>query len=284
MKRLPILFFICLLFQTGCSQNNQQSTFWKISGNGLEKPSYLFGTFHLFCQGEVQIDETVLNKFEEVNEVYMELDMDDPQLRSKIQQHMFLEGGKTIKDYMTADEYDAIDQFVQDSLGMPLNRLNRIKPFFLSSMVMVRGFMECQPAQMETILVQKASQNGLEVNGLETIEEQMKALGEIPNDFQIDELLKVINNPEENVQKFDKMKADYNQGNIDVLHQLVEMEMKEHSKSLIDIRNQNWVEKMPEIMEERSALIAVGSGHLGGEKGLVNLLKEKGYSVEPVKL
>lgn len=47
-------------------------------------------------------------------------------------------------------------------------------------------------------------------------------------------------------------------------------------------RNQLWAERIPAIIKEKPTLLAVGSGHLAGNKGLIELLKAKGYQVTPV--
>jgi uncharacterized protein YbaP (TraB family) len=48
-------------------------------------------------------------------------------------------------------------------------------------------------------------------------------------------------------------------------------------------RNRNWVQKLKTIMSEKSVTIAVGAGHLAGEKGVIKLLRKEGYTVKPVK-
>ena len=57
---------------------------------------------------------------------------------------------------------------------------------------------------------------------------------------------------------------------------------KRQEKLVLTDRNRNWAEKMPEIMKKQSSFFAVGSGHLWGDNGLINLLKSKGYTVKPV--
>ena len=52
---------------------------------------------------------------------------------------------------------------------------------------------------------------------------------------------------------------------------------------MINRRNKNWVEQFPKIAKDKSLLIAVGAGHLGGESGLLNLLKQKGYTLRPLE-
>jgi uncharacterized protein YbaP (TraB family) len=57
----------------------------------------------------------------------------------------------------------------------------------------------------------------------------------------------------------------------------------EFTDLLLYDRNANWSKKLQELMPGSSLVIAVGAGHLPGKKGVLNLLREAGYTVEPVK-
>lgn len=86
MKYLLFYSFLLLLF-FGCKaqtdhsfvkQKNDQSLLWEVSGNGLKKPSFLFGTFHLLCKDDIHFSDQLKKAMKESDEIYMELDMDDP--------------------------------------------------------------------------------------------------------------------------------------------------------------------------------------------------------------
>ena len=59
--------------------------------------------------------------------------------------------------------------------------------------------------------------------------------------------------------------------------------MNENSKKwMLEVRNENWAVKMPDVMKEKSTFFAVGAAHLLGKEGLINLLRKAGYSVKPL--
>ena len=60
-------------------------------------------------------------------------------------------------------------------------------------------------------------------------------------------------------------------------------ESEEAMEALIYSRNRNWAEKLVKIMPERTCLVCVGAGHLPGPQGLLQLLRDKGYTVEPMR-
>ena len=140
MKSLAI-FFSCCVFFFGCkSQNKKSSTqknndnntlLWQISGKDLKNPSYLFGTFHLLCKDDIKFSEQLKNVLKTSDEVYMEMDMDDPSTILSGLLYMNMKDGKKLKDLYTAVEYKKIESYFTDSVGIPLMMLQSIKPYFL---------------------------------------------------------------------------------------------------------------------------------------------------------
>ncbi|WP_332913994.1 TraB/GumN family protein [Algoriphagus boritolerans] len=84
----------------GSATAQESSLLWKISGNGLEKESYLFGTIHIICKSDFLMDERITTAFESTEELILELDMSDPQLQLKMQQVSMNPGMKNIKGEM----------------------------------------------------------------------------------------------------------------------------------------------------------------------------------------
>ena len=126
-----------------------------------------------------------------------------------------------------------------------------------------------------------------EIKGLETVAFQASVLDRIPYDKQAKELLNSIDSLEAATKETEEMTRLYKEQDID---QLLEFSLKSEGGStsdmqdiMIDQRNKNWVEQFPGITKNKSILIAVGAGHLGGKAGVLNLLKEKGYMVRPVQ-
>lgn len=287
MKKLVLVllsFTIAILSSYG--QANDNSLLWKVSGNGLEKPSYLYGTFHLLCPGDLQIDDKVTKAFNKSDQLLLELDFDDPTVMPTIQQNMMYKDGTTAKSYLNEDEYKMVKGFFSDSLNMPFERLQTIKPFFLSSMTMMH-FLGCQPASFEQKLTSMAKENSIEVKGLETVKEQLSFIEDIPMDMQKKMLLENMEAYDESKEMFDKMVKHYLEEDIDGINDLMDKYMSdeyaEFKEQLLLKRNKNWVPDIEKIAGKNSSFIAVGAGHLPGEDGLIDLLQQAGYKVEAVK-
>src|SRR5258706_11357198 len=100
MRRLSALFFVSLVSFAAISQNkNDNNTLlWKISGNGLEKPSYLYGTIHMLCTDDAVLSPNFLKAIRNCDEVYFEVDMDNLFEMLGVIGKMKMHGDTTLKD------------------------------------------------------------------------------------------------------------------------------------------------------------------------------------------
>ena len=108
MKKL-ILAAIALFTFTANAQKLDNSLLWKISGNGLSKLSYLFGTIHVTC--DATLDKEVLKALEETEQLYLEMDMDDPNLQMQMMGKMMMKNGKKLTDMVSEEDFAILDGF-----------------------------------------------------------------------------------------------------------------------------------------------------------------------------
>ena len=262
----------------------QSSLLYQVSGNDLAQPSYLFGTIHLMCPDDIRISETLKEKLTNSEQLVLELDMDEPNIMQTMQQKMMLPEGKTIRDMMSEADYQLLSQFFQDSLKMPIQAVERFSPIALYS-VLAMQMLPCQPGSYEASLMQLAQENEQEVIGLETIDEQMAAFNRISEEEQVNYLTEVIEEYDESRREFEQLIEAYQSQNADELYQLSQESMEDAEgmiQHLLVDRNEAWVPKMAEMMQEQPTFFAVGAGHLGGEQGVLKLLEEAGYTVEMI--
>lgn len=264
---------------------DNNSLLWEISGNGLSRPSYIFGTFHLMCKSDIHFSEQLKAALSNAHEMYMELDMDDPGMMLSGMMMVNMKGGKKLKDLYTEAEYEKLNNFFKDSLQMPLSFLQTMKPYFLVAM-MYPKMMPCKTVSgVEEELVKLVKQQKKEIQGLETIEFQAAVFDSIPYEQQAKELLKSIDSMPTYKLYFDSMVQVYKNQQLDKMETLFndnEFGMEEYQDILLDNRNKNWAEKLKTIMKKESVFVAVGAGHLPGEKGLLALLKKEGFKVRPL--
>lgn len=294
MKSFAI-FFSCCVFFFGCKsqtkksstkKNNDNNTLlWQISGKDLKNPSYLFGTFHLLCKDDIKFSEQLKTVLLSSDEVYMEMDMDDPSTMLSGLFYMNMKGGKKLKDLYTVAEYKKVESYFTDSVGIPIMMLQSIKPYFLVAMLYPK-MMNCKTASgVEEELVSIAKENKKEIKGFETIQFQSSVFDSIPYEWQAKELLKNIDSFLFYKNEFDTMMLEYKNQHLSAMENLLtksEFGSDKYEDILLTKRNLNWVGQLKTIMKKESVFVAVGAGHLVGEKGLLNLLRKEGYTVDPL--
>ncbi len=267
------------------SNKDNNTLLWEISGGKLSKPSYLFGTFHLMCRSDINFSNQLTAAVSNADKVYMELDMDDPAMMLSGMMLMNMKDGKKLKDLYSPADYDRLKLFFNDSLHMQLGMFEGMKPFMLVAMLYPK-MMPCKSVSgVEEELMKLAKSQKKEIKGLETLEQQAAVFDSIPYEEQAKELLKSIDSLQDNKKYFDTMTRVYKSQRLDDIEAMFsksEFGMQEHEDVLLYDRNRNWVNQLKTIMKNESVFIAVGAGHLVGEKGLVALLRKAGYKLRPI--
>jgi uncharacterized protein YbaP (TraB family) len=287
MKKISTAFLVSLLAVSCMSQkgNENNTLLWKISGNGLEKPSYLFGTIHMLCADDAGLSSNMKNIISSCDEVYFEVDMDNLFEMMGALGKMKMKGDTTLRDLLTEAEYKKVKKYFDDKGSMlPFSMLETYKPILAAS-TLEQGALPCDnTAIMEQVIMQEAKKSDKKISGLETMSYQAGVLDSIPYALQAKQLLSYIDSAENKQLK--ELFAAYNNQDLKKLEELmVETDpgMAGFTDILLYHRNRNWVERLKTLLINKSLLIAVGAGHLPGEKGVINLLRKEGYIVTPVE-
>ncbi|MCA0133108.1 TraB/GumN family protein [Winogradskyella alexanderae] len=280
---LIVIAFLSILSLN--AQKLENSTLWKIEGNGLDKPSYLFGTIHITCDATLEND--VLNALDRTTQIVLELDMDDPELQVGMMKGMYMKDGKTLKDLVSEEEYQSIDSLFIKNLGSSVKMMQNVKPFFLMSMLYPK-YLDCPMQSFELQLMKIAEEQNEEIFGLETIEDQIQVFEEIPYEAQVKDLVRTAkDNLVYDKANFAKLLEVYKNEDITAMQDMMNDEnytgVAEYQNILLDNRNSNWIPKIKAFAEDQATFFGVGAGHLAGEKGVISLLKEEGYIVTPVR-
>lgn len=284
--RIITLFILgVLLYQPVFSQApKEKALLWKISGNNLEKPSYLYGTIHIICADKFQMSDAMLKAVESTDKIALEIDMDDPELPVKMQQASINPDMKNIKEEIEADKIELVDNFLQAQYKQGLAQLGILKPFVLSSMVLMAG-MDCVTKQYEAEFVELAQSQEKEIIGLETLEFQVSLFDDMDTKAQIAALVESIEHPEKNEKMMDDLMEAYTNKDLAVMNKIMKdsEEFEGFYEKFLVERNKNWIPVIKSASAKESVFYAVGAGHLSGEDGVITLLRKEGFKVEPVK-
>lgn len=283
--RYALLLFTLFISLFSNAQELEKSLLWKISGNGLKKPSYLFGTIHLTCDSS--LDANTLNALEATEQLYLELDMDDKSIQMQMMKLMMMKDGAKLSTLLSPEDFKILDEFMKKNLNMSVKLFDSFKPFMISSMLFPK-MLDCKSQSVESELMKITKEQNEEIFGLEKAEDQMKVFDEISYQDQADELLKTVkDNLEKDKKEFQEMITIYQNKDIEgMLKMMSDSDNKitsENQDILLNNRNKNWIPIMVKIMKDKPTFFGVGAGHLAGENGVIKLLRKKGYKVEALK-
>ncbi len=268
---------------------NNNTLLWRISGKNLTKPSYLFGTMHLLCADDIQLSDSLTNAIQNADNVYLELDMDNLFEMVSAMGKMKMRNDTTLADLLTKDEYERVKAFFKaNSTLIPFAMLETFKPLLSASMIMEQQAGKCDNMiSMEQLIMQESKKNGVGIKGMETMEYQMSIFDSIPYGFQAKQLVKMINaDKKEDENEMKLMTEAYRNQQLDKMEEMTKKEdigMQNFTDLLLYNRNVAWARKLETLLGDKSLVIAVGAGHLPGDKGVINLLRKAGYRVDPVK-
>lgn len=270
---------------------------YKVSGNGAKGDSYVMGTHHLAPISILDSLESFNSAINSVDAVYGEIDqseMNSPQTQQKMMMAAMAPTDSTLSKVFTKEQYDSIDNVLKKYSGgqAALNMLEPMIPTLVSQQLAILINMQVIPnfnpmQQLDTHVKAIGAQAGKEVNGFETVEFQINVLFGDPISKQAEDLL-------ESIRKEDMMKSfsfdlynAYITQDIEKVRQLMidpdlGLEPEEEAKMLTN-RNINWVNQLKTILPQKSVFVCVGAGHLPGENGVLNLLRQAGYTITPVK-
>jgi uncharacterized protein YbaP (TraB family) len=272
------------------SKETEKTLLWKVTGNGLSKPSYLFGTMHLLCADDIIISDSLTMAIKQADNVYLELDMDNFMEMMSAMTQMTMRNDTTLADLLSKEDYEKVKKYFEENSSMlPFSMLETYKPLLATSLIMEqKSSGSCNKMiSMEQLVMKEARNNGVKVKGIETMMYQISIFDSIPYKFQAEQLLKMIEEGAKDDGTEMKLITDaYRQQDLSVMEEMTkkaDMGIENFTDLLLYNRNRNWAEKLKTLMPDRSLVVAVGAGHLPGEQGLINLLKKAGYKVEPVK-
>lgn len=271
------------VFKTNAGDN---TLLWEISGNGLTKPSFLYGTFHLLCKDDIKFSDACKQAIVRSNKIYLELDMDDPATLTGGLMLMNMKDGKKLKDLFTADDYKKFSNYFKDSLQTPIGLFQSIKPYFLMAMLYPKMLPCSAVSGIDEEIMKLAKENDKEIKGLETMAFQASVFDSIPYAKQAAELLEAIDSMDKSKKYFALMIAAYKNQQLNLIEKLMNepgLGMEDNQDVLLDDRNKNWVGQLKTIMKNEPVFIAIGAGHLIGEKGLIKLLRNEGYTVRALE-
>lgn len=298
-KSLFVILSFLIFVSCNAHSENENSLLWKVTGNGLEKPSYLFGTHHLVPISFLDSVDGLQEAFNNTEQTVGELDMANmSEMQIMIMGQSTLPEGMTYNHLLSPEEVSLLDSTLISLVHIGLDQLGTLKPAMLSNIISITFYQKYYPSISNEIGIDQyfqteALNRGRPVVGLENTEDQIEVLLNSQSiERQAEMLICMVQNPDLLKEQMDELQEAYYSQNINTLYELSIKETpndpcpstEEEKNSLNKDRNEKWLEKLPSIMADKPSFIAVGCLHLPGDVGLIEGLKNMGYTVEPVSI
>lgn len=305
MKHLYILLLGLIFSNFGCSQSvekevkksapsfeegTKNSLLWQITGNGIKDTSYVFGTMHLIDKEYFYFPDNLKELIKSSDLVVLEIgeELNDP---FKAMSLLKLDEGESLFDFFNEAQEDSIITWVEEKAGFNETQFRAMfggmKPFVLISLGTEMDMAKDGESYERTIMAIQ-SENKIPLQGLETLEDQISVFDNFSDEEQANMVMETIRNSGEDSEIMMKnLMRLYHEQNIDSLNIMIHEEgetLADKEDELLSNRNHKWIPKINKMVADKKVFIAVGAGHLAGENGVLQLLREEGYTVTPLKL
>lgn len=267
------------------SQDKYPSLLWKIEGNGLTKPSYLYGTMHVSSKIAFNLSDEFFEALTSVDAVALET---NPEFWLSYYRDSGLV--EVTEYFMNSDQfygdYGIYDRIVASKEA----NLNLIQEFFRSQEPMLNQLLYRfnygqenyeETTYLDMFIFQSAKKSGKPIFSLEDfIEAQLLVeRSSIPDEDDDEDDYNIFGY---NFGNQMDLETAYLERNLDLIDSLITKNFsKNYRKYLLTIRNQNMADALDSLMPKQTIFAGVGAAHLPGDEGMIQMLREKGYTVSP---
>jgi len=278
MRFLCALLFALSFFlvnTTVAQQKNYEPTMlWRISGKGLQKPSYVFGTMHLKDKRIFNFGDSVYNAIQQTEGFANEVDFNEIVAYYVNKMYDAYENDRSINEIMSDEEIKRNEEalykrFKKSARSIRSRDIAKEKNKWLNES-MQKGEME---TFIDAYLLNLARRQGKWLGGIEDLGDQINTINKID--------VKMILT-EDNATTQEKMIKMYAEQDLNGILKFFDNVDSAYTDALLTRRNIKMARRMDSLSAQRTMFFAVGAGHLPGDSGVINLLRARGFTVEPV--
>jgi len=288
MVRILFSLILLLLAQVPVQAQSPQehALLWRITTPQQHVPSYLFGTIHSEDPRVLDLPPAVSKALADSRSFVMEI-VPDGAVSERLSRSMMFPAGQRLSNVLDRPLHEQVLEAVVHH-GVPAEAAEQMKPWAL---VMILNMPKAETGIfLDQMLHDIAVQQGKEVSAIETVDEQIEALDGISMPVQIELLRHTVEQYKEIPAFTEQLIGAWLQRDLNALQRLGD-ESNEGlpaeidqllQQRLVDVRNARMAERMVPLVQRGGAFVAVGALHLPGKQGLIALLRQHGFKVEPV--
>jgi uncharacterized protein len=288
MKKV-VFVLVLLLLAMPRIKAQESSILWEITGNGITKPSYLFGSLKFIGEKEFFLPKEATEKIKQ-SVIFAIEDEVDHHAQHELNKVLHFPKGESLSTHLSAEDYNKVVNFFESEFKISKKQFEakyaKLIPLAIS-ISMTRLSLGEKVKFYDIELLKFAKSNKVKSYSLESVDREAKALTSFSIEDQTAALLHTVNNFEKQKTEFQKLMEDYPQGKLEEIFEYT-LHPLENNQDFINTffyqRNKEWMPKIEKMISENVAFISVGVSHLEGDGGLLNLFKEKGYTLTPIKV
>lgn len=289
---LSALALVCLALagHAGEPAAAQKHFLWKVTGgNGVV---FLFGTVHVGKKDLYPLASVIEDSFKQSDILVEEIDPDNSPEALRLAQDIIKGGmypaGDSITNHLTEETSARLTEYAKaGQLGADYSRA---KPWLLSLMILQHQLKEMgfDPSKgLDQHFMQEARDTHKAIEALETADSQLRMFSSFSDELQDQFLLATLLGASEATEILDRTLAAWTSGNTGAMDDLINRDVRDHPvlqplmETMFYERNDAMARKIEKFLETgKTYFVAVGAGHLVGERGIVNQLRRKDYTVE----
>jgi len=259
---------------------------WRISGNGLNQPSYLFGAIDEICPSEYLWTKSIEDCYVKSDKICLQINISDPAIVKTVTAGLVDKNGPQLESYFSKVSYLTVMRYAKDTLHIDLTKLQMVKPVGIQPYI-VKQLLHCTDAvSYSKRIMEKAKTDHKEILGLDSGSEVLKEIEATHfNEFVATALTEMATGSNYYYQYRTSLMNAYKQQDIQQVNSIFK-NAKSFTpldiKVLLHEKSERWVSRMIPMMKISSIFFSLNVINLGGSDGVIEILKKDGYSVEPI--
>lgn len=284
------VFCLALVSQAGEPETAQKHFLWKVTGG--KSVLYLLGTVHVGKEDIYPLPQAIEDSFKQSDTLVEEIDLTDSAESLGRAQDIIKSGvyqdGDSIANHLSEATLARLTEFAK---GSQLDSdYTRAKPWLLSLMIMQlqlkqMGFDQSQG--LDQHFMQEATDTHKPIEALETADSQLRMFSSFSEEIQDQFLLTTLLDASKATAIVERRLEAWSSGSIEAMDRLISQDVRAYP-SLLPLmekifyeRNDAMTQKIEEFLQtDKTYFVAVGAGHLVGERGIVQQLRDKNYTVD----
>lgn len=258
-------------------QKPENSLLWRISGNGLTKPSWLYGTIHLVDKRVFNFGDSLYAALEACEGYALEVDPDSimaSYFRENKEEQTLLRSALSTKDF------NRIKKKLQERFDEAPEKIT-VKEFrdYLVQSINKPG-KETMNTIMDAWFYDVVRRQGKWVGGIEDIGDQQGLWDDVPITYYVEDFL---NDNRGSKSSVEKMITIYLNEDLEGIEKIEDKNGLSIKDTVMLRRNRKMALRMDSLARIRSTFFAVGAAHLPGDSGVISYLRKKGFRVDPIR-